>query len=373
MPLRGELAELPLMDLLQILLLNKKTGVLIAEREHLTVEEEVGDRGDLFLRSGQVKFISLKHGKQLSDILSVMGYPAPPAQEHEAVELNLLVEILESDSPARVEIARHAKRLTEERMGELLRWRNGRFIFKEMEIPSALDLVEVDSLELLVQGARHIDEWEMVSSKLPSFEVVPTYPESLPEGPLSFSPSEWRVLASVDGVRSVREIADQFPESTFEVAKAIVSLVEKGVLGVEERETTPKDVFPMVHRLLLSAWERFDMEEFDQAEDLATQVLALDPTLSVAHLFLAEVYYAQGKYKDAARRYIEAMRRDPGLSPRVNYHLACSLVMSGDFDFAMGVLDEALVGGGHPRAAELKSLLEKTLSLLMAKDKSFEE
>ncbi|MGB9589723.1 MAG: tetratricopeptide repeat protein, partial [Candidatus Hydrothermia bacterium] len=251
--------------------------------------------------------------------------------------------------------------------------RNGKFIFKEMEVPEALDLVEVDSLELLVQGARYIDEWEMVSSKLPSFEVVPKYPETLPDGPLSFSPSEWRVLASVDGVRSVREIADQFPESTFEVAKAIVSLLEKGVLEVEERETTPKDVFPMVHRLLLSAWERFDMEEFDQAEDLATQVLALDPTLSAAHLFLAEVYYAQGKYKDAARRYIEAMRRDPNLSPRVNYHLACSLVMSGDFDFAMGVLDEASVVGGHPKAAELKSLLEKTLSMLMSKERSFEE
>ncbi len=373
MPLRGELAELPLMDLLQILLMNKKTGVLIVERGHLTVEDEVGDRGDLFLRFGQVKFISLKHGKSLSDVLLVMGYPLPPSRDNEGSELNLLVEILESDNPMRVEVARHAKRLTEERMGELLRWQNGRFIFKEMEVPSVLDLVEVDSLELLVQGARHIDEWEMVSSKLPSFEVVPTYPDSLPEGPLSFSPSEWRVLASVDGKRSVREIADQFPESTFEVAKAIVSLLEKGVLAVEERETTPKDVFPMAHRLLLSAWERFDMEEFDQAEYLATQVLALDPTLSAAHLFLAEVYYAQGKYKDAARRYIEAMRREPELSPTIKYHLACSLVMSGDFDFAMGALDEALATGGHPKAAELKSLLENTLSLLMSKEKSFEE
>jgi|GEM_PF-1474807 len=373
MPLRGELAELPLMDLLQILLLNKKSGVLIVEREHLSVEEEVGDRGELFLRSGQVKFIYLKRGKQLAEILSAMGYPLPPAHEREAPEINLLVEILESDNPLRVEVARHAKRLTEERMGELLRWKNGKFIFKEMEVPAALDLVEVDSLELLVQGARYIDEWEMVSSKLSSFEVVPTYPDSLPDGPLSFSPSEWRVLASVDGVRSVREIADQFPESTFEVAKAIVSLVEKGVLRVEERQTTPKDVFPVVHRLLLSAWERLEMEEFDQAEDLATQALALDPTLSVAHLFLAEVYYAQGKYKEAARRYMEAMRRDPSLSPRVNYHLACALVMSGDFEIAMGVLEEAMANGGHPRAAELKSLLEKTLSMLKEKDKSFEE
>jgi len=373
MPLKGELAELPLMDLLQILLLNKKTGALIVEREHLTVEEEIGDRGELFLRSGQVKFISLKHGRQLSDILSVMGYPLPPAHERKGAEINLLVEILESDNPAKAEVARHAKRLTEERMGELLRWRNGKFIFKEMEVPASLDLVEVDSLELLVQGARHVDEWEMVSSKLPSFEVVPTYSDTLPDGPLSFSPAEWRVLASVDGVSSVREIADQFPESTFEVAKAIVSLVEKGVLKVEERETTPKDVFPVVHRMLLSAWERFEMEEFDQAEDLATQALALEPTLSPAHLFLAEVYYAQGKYKDAARRYMEAMRRDPGLSPRVNYHLACALIMSGDFEFAVGALDKALTNGGHPQAAELKSLLEKVLSLLKAKERSFEE
>ena len=372
MPLKGELAELPLMDLLQILLMNKKTGVLIVERDHLTVEEEQGDRADIFLRDGQARFISSKLGKSLSEVVSALGYTAPRRSES-GLEINLLVEVLESDSPLRADIAKQVKKITEERMGELLRWKRGRFIFKEIEVPSILDLVEVDSLELLVQGARHVDEWEMVSAKLPSFEVVPNYPEKLPDGILDFTPAEWRVLLWVNGERSVREISDQFPESTFEVAKAVVSLVEKGVVVIEERKTTPRDIFPVVHRLLLSAWERFEMEEYDQAENLATQALALDPSLSVAHLFLAEVYYAQGRYKDAARRYIEVIRRDKTLAGRVNFHLACALIMSGDFEFALGVLDEAAARDGHQDASEIKSILESLLSRLRNKEKSFEE
>lgn len=373
MPLRGELSDLPLMDLLQILLMNRRTGVLIVEREHLSLEEGIGDRGNIFLREGQVKFIYLRRGKQLSDVLSVMGYPMPALKAGEATELNTLIEILESDNPRKVEVARHAKRLTEERMGELLRWNSGRFLFKDMDVPETLNLLELDSLELLVQGARHIDEWEWISSKLPSFEVVPQYTKSLPDGPLSFTPSEWKVLASVDGNRSVREIADQFPESTFEVAKAVVSLIEKGVIEVTERETPPQDVFPVVHRLLLMAYERFEMEDFEQAEDIAAKALALDPTLSVAHLFLGEVYYAQGKYKEAVRRYLEAARRDPSLSPRINYHVACALVMSGDFEMAMGCLDEVSSLNAHPKAKELKRLLESLFAFLKAKERSFEE
>ena len=372
MPLKGELSELPLMDLLQILLMNKKTGVLIVERDHLALEGETGDRADIFMRNGQAKFISSRHDKHLRDLLAAMGQKVPKDDKRDS-EIALLVEVMESDSPIRAEVAKQVKKMTEERMGELLRWKNGRFIFKEMDVPEALDLIEVDSLELLVQGARHMDEWEMVSAKIPSFEVVPTFPEQLPDTTMSFTRNEWQVLMWVDGKRSVREIADQFPESTFEVAKAVVSLVDKGVLRIAERKSTPADTFPVVHRLLLTAWDRFEMEDYQEAENLATQALTLDPTLSAAHLFLAEVYYAQGRYGEARRRYMEAQRRDRNLGPRINYHIACAMIMNGEFDLALGLLEDAIKAGESKDAAELKELLARMLDKLTNKQKSFEE
>ncbi len=372
MPLKGELEELPLMDLLQILLMNRKTGVLIVERDHLALEGETGDRADIFMRNGQARFISSHHDKHLRDLLAALGHQVPKTEDRNS-EINLLVEIMESDSPLRAEVAKQVKKMTEERMGELLRWKKGRFIFKEMDVPEVLDLIEVDSLELLVQGARHMDEWEMVSAKIPSFEVVPSFADQLPDTTLSFTRNEWQVLMWVDGQRSVREISDQFPESTFEVAKAVVSLVDKGVLKIIERKSTPTDTFPVVHRLLLAAWDRFEMEDYQEAEELATQALAMDPTLSVAHLLLAEIFYAQNRYKEASRRYMEAMRRDPTLSPRVNYHLACSMILSGDFDFATGMLKEAERAEENQDAKEVAVLLENLLEKLRNKPKSFEE
>ena len=365
MPISGAVSELPIQDIAQILNLNRKTGVLIVEKE----EPKVGEleRAKVYFLDGEVKFVSANWGKRLEEAAAAVGYPVPPDLRGE--EVDFLVEVLSRDEPLKPKVLAEARRLTEERMGELLTWDRGEFSFVERELPEVLSEMEVGTTELIMQAARYADEIEYINRELPSMEVVPAFPEKLPPSPLRLDPGEWKVLAHVDGRKSVREIASEVPGGILEVARSVISLKEKGVIVLKEKPAEEADTFPTVHRLLLRAYERLEMGDYKGAEDLAVEALSLDPGLVPAHLLLAEIYFASGRYIDAYRRYREAVKREPGLAKKLSFHIACALIAAGKLEWAEGYLRMS----DHPGARELRELHGRLNKLLREKPWSFEE
>ncbi len=365
MPISGKVSELPIQDIAQILNLNRKSGVLIVEKE----EPKVGEleRAKVYFLDGEVKFVSANWGKRLEEAAASLGYPVPADLKGE--EVDFLVEVLAGESPLKPKVIAEARRLTEERMGELLTWDRGEFSFTERELPEVLAEMEVGTAELIMQAARYADEIEYINRELPSMEVIPAFPEKLPPPPLRLDPGEWRVLAKIDGQKSVREIASEVPGGILEVAKSVISLKEKGLIVLKEKPSEEADAFPTVHRLLLRAYERLEMGDYKGAEDLAVEALGLDPGLVPAHLLLAEIYFASGRYLDAFRRYREAVNRDPSLSKKLAFHIACALVAAGKLEWAEGYLRVS----EHPKTPELREVYERLSKLLRGKPWSFEE
>ncbi len=365
MPISGTVSELPIQDIAQILNLNRKTGVLIVEK----LEPKVGEieRAKLYFLDGEVKFVSANWGKRLEEAAAALGFPVPGDLKGE--EVDFLVEVLAGNEPLKPKVLAEARRLTEERMGELLTWTEGEFSFVERELPEILKEMEVGTAELIMQAARFADEMEFINRELPSMEVVPAFPQELPKAPLRLEPSEWRVLAYVDGRRTVRDIASEVPGGILEVAKSVISLKEKGVIVLKEKPAPEADTFPTVHRLLLRAYERLEMGDYKGAEDLAVEALSLDPGLVPAHLLLAEVYFAAGRYLDAYRRYQEAVKREKALAKKLSFHIACALIAAGKLEWAEGYLRMS----EHPKAQELRELRQRLDKLLKNKPWSFEE
>jgi hypothetical protein len=112
---------------------------------------------------------------------------------------------------------------------ELTSWDRGRFTFSPTmpeDTPEVPLSVVVD--QLLVEVARRRDEWEALSRVIPDLNAVPRFREGASGSNASLEPDEFAVLASVDGDRSVRELAEDLGYGEFEAARVIYALILLG-------------------------------------------------------------------------------------------------------------------------------------------------
>ncbi|MEA2478008.1 MAG: hypothetical protein QOC87_2207, partial [Actinomycetota bacterium] len=121
---------------------------------------------------------------------------------------------------------------------DLLRWEAGEFSWvggaaTEVEVPIA---VSVENL--IMEAARRIDEMEVIRRRIPSGDAVLAMSPTPPEGALeiNIAPDEWRVLVTVDGSRSVDEIAAALHFEEFELLKILYGLISAGLIELAPNE-----------------------------------------------------------------------------------------------------------------------------------------
>ncbi|MCL4838843.1 MAG: DUF4388 domain-containing protein [Thermoanaerobaculia bacterium] len=177
MAFQGSLKELPLPDIIQLVAVGGKTGAFQLRNG--------ADVGQIFLRKGQI--------------------------------VHATAGALEG----------------EEAIYELAIWRQGEFVFtpgKETEIVS----IERSNTNLLMEAARRIDEWQVLSKKIPSTRLVPVFTLQGARTSVSFTPQEWSLVCRIDERRSIDEIAIGLSSSAFEVCKVLYGLVTSGLVTLRE-------------------------------------------------------------------------------------------------------------------------------------------
>src|SRR5204862_5718123 len=132
------------------------------------------------------------------------------------------------------ELQRQIRFQIEEVVFELMSWQEGYFSFTEgtlTDLPTEA-IVRIPTEALLMEGARRIDEWSRIESRIPHLGVVPALapPQGGDSGELDLLPPEWEMLAAIDGQRDVRAIAAALGRSDFDVAKSLFGLERAGVI-----------------------------------------------------------------------------------------------------------------------------------------------
>jgi hypothetical protein len=118
-------------------------------------------------------------------------------------------------------------------MFEIIGWRYGTFEFAEgrgAEVPEVPLQLSVD--DALVEVARRQQEWEELSQLIPDLEAIPAFRDPGSTASASLEPDEFAVLASVDGDRSIRELAADLGYGEFEAARIIYGLALLGIVEV---------------------------------------------------------------------------------------------------------------------------------------------
>jgi hypothetical protein len=180
MALQGSLAELSLPDVIQLVSVSGKTGAFHIARD--------GESGRIYLRDGQI----------------VDALIANLRGEHAVYEMAI--------------------------------WSSGDFSFQPGE-ESDQQTVHKSNANLMMEAARRLDEWRVLSRKIPSLDLIPFFPgRERGQDQVTLSPHEWILVTRVDGDRSIEDIATILQWSAFDVSKLLFGMITSGLVALRRPE-----------------------------------------------------------------------------------------------------------------------------------------
>ncbi len=175
MTLQGSLADIQLPDIVQLVSTTGKTGMFLLKRH--------AQEGRIYLKDGQIVHA------ELDDLVG------------------------------------------EDAVYEMAIWSEGEFTFHP-GVAAPQITIHRSNTNLFMEAARRIDEWRVLSRKIPSVDMVPELIPNLPQGRshVQLNTGEWMVLAQINGRRSIREIARLCNISLFDTAKILYGLITHGLV-----------------------------------------------------------------------------------------------------------------------------------------------
>jgi len=180
MAFQGSLAELHLPDIIQLISVSGKTGVF-----HLT---DGNLKGQIYLNDGKIVHATLEDASG------------------------------------------------EEAVYALAIWNQGDFRF-EPGTATEVRTISKSNTNLLMEAARRLDEWRVLSKKIPSTDMVPEFAVlANRDGQINLNTSEWLILSKIDGHRSIKAIALASGLTVFDAAKILYGLIATGLIRLKEPE-----------------------------------------------------------------------------------------------------------------------------------------
>src|SRR4051812_16993918 len=244
--LKGDLAGTPIEAVLSSLAEEAVTGCL-------HVSDLDGDEALVFLKNGLVYAVSVPGRRpQLGARLISSGSLAPEgladaleAQRDELQGWRLGELLVHLGYVEREVVESFVSETVRDAMTDLVKWREGRWRFRKNERTreDAAPPATVD--ELLAHVAERQHQWDEISETVHGPNAVPllsTRSASSPETTLDAD--AWSLLCKVDGERSIAELARDCGFTLLEAGRVVVSLVQAGLVDVEEDLTQPAPTAP---------------------------------------------------------------------------------------------------------------------------------
>jgi len=224
MAFQGSLKELPLPDIIQLVSVSGKTGKFTLSRDQ--------ERGFIYLKNGQM-------------VHAIVG-----------------------------------DLIGEEAIYALAIWNAGEFQFNPGEEPDRQTITKSNT-NLLMEAARRLDEWRVLSKKVPSVDHIPELlvRENRHEQ-ITLNPQEWMLVTKIDGHRSIMDIGRALNVSSFDVAKILYGMITSELVQLKKKV------------------DRVSDEQNGELVDLAARIRAV-----------AEEYIGDTAHKTIEKHFLQALDR----------------------------------------------------------------
>lgn len=363
MAMAGSLSEVGLADICQLLALGRKTG-------RLTVTNRA-DLGYIFFNRGRITQASVLNRPDRLGELLVLNGAITREQLHAGMDQQAIARgerlgqvLIDQGAISEEELAHYIRIQIEEAAFHLFTWTQGTFRFEPDALPDAegIFLISASAESLLLEGARRVDEWELIRRKIPSDDLVFRIDRDPADDEVGLTEAQRRIIPLVDGKRTVGELVVSSGLVEFEAVKALFGLIQagfaravtKGPGGDGEGSVASAEAQPRID--LGVAFLRTGMlddavRELSGAADAAPD----DPRPSY---WLGVAAIRGGDYESAVEHFAESRSRGgDGFALHLNHALALEeLGRWSDADAALDAAEE--VRPGHARALLSRGILQ---------------
>lgn len=255
MSLSGNLKTVSFPDILQLLATGKKTGLL--ELKTATRQKEVAFKdgniiyassinssedllGNLLLKRGRISKVDLERAITM----------------HKQTGRQLGTTLIDMNLFDKSEIGECLKLQIEEIVYNLFSWGDGDFIFHEGTSPKTAPFqVELNTMNVIMEGTRRIDEWLEIQKVLPPDDVLLAIVKSpkVNREEIVLSLDEFKVLSLINGERTLPDLINLSPMGEFVTSRAVYRLVINKlieVVGKRAEETEEEDEEEVVLSLI---------------------------------------------------------------------------------------------------------------------------
>jgi len=239
--LSGDLAAIPLAEILQLLQLQRQTGILavfdaktevqIALRDGLVDLATSKGAADEFRLGRYVLELGKLDRAQLDDFIK---------RERTSGRPRLLGDALVAEGIlTRDDIGKALERQTSELIYDVLRWTRGRFVFDHGATRTEANAAQLGLpvASIVMEGFRRVDEWRLMEGALGDFEQIfyrdPGAIEAM--GTSRLTREERAVLMAVDSERTVREVIGAVSMGSFDVCKILYQFLQSRLIRRREQ------------------------------------------------------------------------------------------------------------------------------------------
>ena len=230
MALKGDLKTTFIANILQLLCLEQKNGVLrvtsgknevkVFFEEGVIVyarESQKDDRLGYLLKSEgiisaeQLKkclVVAKKKNQALGKVLVKKGYISPERLKN------------------------FSRKQVEEIVCDLFCWEKGGFEYKDDSFHFEEEVVtRLHTIGFILEASRRVDEASVLKKQIPSDKLIFKISDKVQDKEkITLNPNEWRIISLIDGIRTVRQLISESGYEEFAVYKILYSLVSSGLI-----------------------------------------------------------------------------------------------------------------------------------------------
>lgn len=264
MALKGTLEVFSTTQLLHLINLSKRTGVLHIFEGIATGEKLIlGDgetRIDKLAAGQEIASLVFREGKLVYAYLATMDghlasvlHRSGKLSEKQALaikqrasqvdEKGLALRLINANYVSKIDIVKSLQRHMVNVVFDLMNWKTEPFEFTENELPPRDKiLVSIDLKNVIIEGIKRQKKRLKLEDELPNLDLALKFTDAPGEKlqDVQLSTKEWRVIGFINPKNSMRQIAKACNLSDSEIRQIIYSLMQAGLVHVVKQQVSEK-------------------------------------------------------------------------------------------------------------------------------------
>jgi hypothetical protein len=251
MPLQGNIRDFSTTQLLNLINLAGKTGMLTIFEALKTGEKDAmgnekmapgAERARVGFKTGKLIFAAM--GGQDGNLISVLNKAGKLTDEQARIirerakntsDKALALLLINANYVTQKDVVNSIQQHTLDIVYNLLSWNQGPFRFEDnLQPDNDRILVPIDLENVIIEGSRRIREIEQLNAHLPNLDMALKFPENPREKfkGIHLSVEEWRVVSFVNPKNTIRQIAKANNMSDIEIRRIVYGLEQAGLVEI---------------------------------------------------------------------------------------------------------------------------------------------